>query len=156
MGQVLGCVRHSDDGWEGDARTQALRERIEELEFELEDIRNTVAGLGPWGLKVEPAAVRIMHLVSQSAPRVVSYDYLCVHVHGWERDTDKRTIVVQVCRLRRQLRRLGLTLETERTVGYFVSKTDAEKWRRWSRLRNAGEPPAADYPLRIAEASYDR
>jgi|GEM_PF-2727853 len=152
MAAVYRLASGPDDGWDSDPRTEALRERIEDLEYELADARGeTVEGdlyPSPWGTRFTPGMRKVINILASAAPKRLMWWDIQSRLYGDEERVSK-IADNYICRARPLLGLLGLRIETDWGVGRYMTREDAEKWRRWCRMTHQGEPPAADYPLKL-------
>jgi len=60
----------------------------------------------------------VAYVLAKQMPNIARRDFLIEQVWGGRSEADRQTIDVHICRLRRKIARLGLSIETVRGVGW--------------------------------------
>jgi len=112
------------------AENGALRSRIEILEYRISNLVGRDGVMNRLGLT--GSEYRLVHLMANSAPRVVTRDAMLEArrpdaAHRPE-DVDAKLVDVFICKIRPKLAKYGLTVHTTYGAGYCMSEQDGERF----------------------------
>ena len=129
------------------ASREDLLEHIEVLEFELSEIKG-VGLMQPWGINLRPREFEIMNCMAARSPHSVCRQGLLTALYPHSVDQPNIKIIdVWICRIRKTIEPLNLTVKTHWGRGYSLSPEDAELWQSWCNARTEGFNEPDDYPL---------
>lgn len=146
----MGALAYRDN-WDSDPRTVELRERIEDLEFEIsqQKLEHAEAGcLAPWGLELTAGNCRFMWALASAGGRAVTRESLArASAHDWNSDVDAKIADVRVYHCRNLVHHYGIDIRTEWGVGFSLSAKHAASWKRWCEASAQGEEPHDDFKI---------
>lgn len=130
-----------------DMNRERLIELLQERDFQISEMSGTTVD-HLWGFRVRPSGWTILTMLTAAAPRTVSRAAIVIATcQDHANPPEEKTVDVQMCHVRRSIDALGLSIVTERGAGYSMSRTDAEKFKRWRANCASGLPPCPDFPL---------
>jgi len=114
--------------------SQALRNRVEELEEEVRQLREQLTPDIQWphvlglGRRKQRA---ILSCLYQRSPRAMSREQLFQSIWPIESEAQITVVQVTICQLRRKLEQYGVTICSTNYLGYWIDAQTAATLRDW-------------------------